>query len=47
MVYLGAGKRHESKALSEVTSCSNYKINNKASMFSNQHKFNGFGISIE
>jgi len=27
VIYLGAGKMHESKALIAVTSCSNYKIN--------------------
>jgi len=29
VIYLGAGKTHESKALIEVTSYSNYKINSK------------------
>jgi len=29
VIYLGAGKTHESKALIAVTSCSNDKINNK------------------
>ncbi len=29
MIYLGVGKMDESKALIAVTSCSNYKINNK------------------
>jgi len=29
MLYLGAGKMDESKALIAVTSYSNYKINNK------------------
>jgi hypothetical protein len=38
MIYLGVGKIHESKALIAVTSCSNYKINNEASMYFNQHK---------
>jgi len=38
VIYLGAGKTHESKALIAVTSCSNYKINNEASMCFNQHK---------
>jgi len=32
VIYLGAGKTHESKALIAVTSCSNYKINHEASM---------------
>jgi len=38
VIYLGAGKMHESKALIAVTSCSNYKINNEASIHFNQHK---------
>jgi len=39
VIYLGAGKTHESKALIEVTSCSNYKINHEASMCFNPHKW--------
>jgi hypothetical protein len=39
MIYLGAGKTHESKALIAVTSYSNYKINNEASMCFNKHKW--------
>jgi len=38
VIYLGTGKTHESKALIAVTSYSNYKINNAASMCFNQHK---------
>jgi len=39
MFYLGTGKTHESKALIAVTSCSNYKIKNEASMCFNKHKW--------
>jgi len=40
MFYLGVGKmdESESKALIAVTSCSNYKINNEASIHFNKHK---------
>jgi len=38
MFYLGVGKMDESKALIAVTSCSNYKINNEASIHFNKHK---------
>ena len=38
MIYLGAGKMDESKALIAVTSCSNCQINNEASIHFNKHK---------
>jgi len=38
MLYLGVGKMDESKALVAVTSCSNCKINNEASIHFNKHK---------
>jgi len=38
MICLGVEKMNESKALIAVTSCSNYKINNEASIYFNKHK---------
>jgi hypothetical protein len=38
MLYLGVEKMDESKALIAVTSYSNYKINNEASIHFNKHK---------
>ena len=39
MIYLGVGKMNKSKALIAVTSCSNCKINNTASIHFNKHKW--------
>jgi len=38
MIYLGVEKMNKSKALIAVTSCSNYKINNEASIYFSKHE---------